>query len=109
MGCTEDLHRKGPRLHATKAQMLEATYAEDLSMTILVKPQQPLLHITVHELVTILLAGEVVHLSLRLTNSGAHPMSNLRALCDQPSMCFKRDEGKALLSLIEHHHINAQQ
>lgn len=91
--CTEDLGRHGKRLHTTKAQMLEPTYAQDPSLKLLIKPSQPILKVEPNSAARSLLLGEVANFSLRLQNVGKHTLSNLRVLSDSPHIVFESTPG----------------
>lgn len=82
LASTESLSRRGDRLYATKAQLLEPTYAEDSSLKIAVKPPQPILQVVGEDAVLELYAGETRNLALTLINAGSQSLRDLRVLCD---------------------------
>ena len=92
--CKQDLSRKGARLHATKAQMLEPTYAEDASLKVVVKPPQPRLQIYCKTPIPVLYEGEVYTAVFVLRNTGSHSLRDLRVLCDNPAMMMS-DPGQS--------------
>lgn len=80
--CKQDLSRRGPRLQATKAQMLEPTYAIDASLSLVVTPPQPRLQVQVKRPLPTLFEGEVHTTVLVLQNTGSRTLQDLRVLCD---------------------------
>lgn len=95
--CTESLTRKGSRLHATKEQLLHATYAEDSTLKVLVKPPRPLLQVRCANGIPTLLEGETVNISFSLRNSGSRALRHLRVLCDNSHMSFIQEPGKLVI------------
>ena len=94
--CTEDLIRQGARLFATKAQMLEPTYAEDSTLKILVKPPQPILQVVSDVPINDIYSGETVEIQMSLENAGSRSLKDLRVLCDTPQTAFEVAGGASL-------------
>lgn len=87
--CKQDLTRKGARLHATKAHMLEPSYSDDTSLKIIVKPPQPRLSVESQMALPTLLEGETYKTIYILKNTGTRALRDLRVLCDNSLMSFE--------------------
>ncbi|OCF74953.1 hypothetical protein I204_03799 [Kwoniella mangroviensis CBS 8886] len=75
--CTQSLIRKGKRLHATKAQRINPTYAEDQSLTVSITPSQAGLYVELEGIPEMLYEGEEVEGKVRLKNRGKLKIGNL--------------------------------
>jgi hypothetical protein len=84
--CTETLARRGKRLHATKEQLINPTYAQDTSLDVAVREPVPTLNADLSDLPTTLFEGESVLCHIRLSNPGSVPLSDLVVISDHPSM-----------------------
>lgn len=98
--CKQDLTRKGARLHATKAHMLEPSYSEDTSLKIIVKPPQPRLSVQSQIALPTLLEGETYKTICILKNTGTRALRDLRVLCDDSLMSFAANGGEFQLRLL---------
>lgn len=103
LACTESLRRQGNRLFATKAHLLDPTYAEDSSLKIIVKPPQPILQVFCSEASPVLHAGESHSLVLTLLNAGSRDLRDLRVLCDAPHIAYSVEEGISYNTLASRH------
>lgn len=77
---TQNLERRGRRLHATKAQRVTPTYTADTSLTVHVESSTPRVAAHIIGVPDAVLAGEVVDAELRLRNSGAKPVEDVQLL-----------------------------
>ena len=81
--CTQDLRRRGKRLHATKAQRLTPTYAEATTLTIIAGPPRPQLTVEAVDLRPMVYAGEEVSGALRITNIGKVAVEDVQVLTSE--------------------------
>lgn len=83
--CTESLIKKPKRLNATRDQLVTPTYAEDTSLSVIIRSPIPILSISLDELPDNLYAGEARMTSITLTNTGQVALIDLKAICSHPS------------------------
>lgn len=81
----QELARKGKRLHATKQQRLEPTYAADTSLTVIVEKARPVMSASLDGPSDSVLLGEAVPLTLRIRNDGTIPFDRVQLFTDQAS------------------------
>lgn len=83
--CRESLTKRGPRLHATKAQLVTPTYGEDTSLDVSVENAGPILRADITRLPSGVLAGETARSHIKFHNAGVESLHSLRILCSHPS------------------------
>lgn len=99
--CTESLVKKPKRLNATRNQLVTATYAEDTSLSVIIRSPIPILSISLDELPDNLYAGEARMTSITLTNTGQVALINLKAICSHPSfIIFQQHSSSASSSTL---------
>ncbi|KAH6916862.1 ER-golgi trafficking TRAPP I complex 85 kDa subunit-domain-containing protein [Coprinopsis sp. MPI-PUGE-AT-0042] len=78
LSVTESLASRGPRLHATPAQMRSVTYGPDVYLKVDVAPSDNKLSVAFADDSDILLKhGEIREMSIQLTNTGRKPISEV--------------------------------
>lgn len=87
------LEVKGWRLNETKAHRTGRVYATDQSLTLLVVGPAPLLSIEAVDAPESVLHGEIVRMTLRLSNEGSLSMSAVRVRASTPSMALVATDG----------------
>nr|XP_019050343.1 hypothetical protein I302_00772 [Kwoniella bestiolae CBS 10118]OCF29273.1 hypothetical protein I302_00772 [Kwoniella bestiolae CBS 10118] len=92
--CTQSLVRKGKRLHATKAQRVNPTYAEDQSLTVSITPSKASLFVELEGIPERLYEGEVVEGKLRLINRGKLGVGDVGMIWDEYGMIRRKDDTK---------------
>ncbi|TYJ59142.1 hypothetical protein B9479_000131 [Cryptococcus floricola] len=68
--CIQNLAKRGKRLHATKAQRLQPTYAEDTSLTVFLSAERPRILAEWVDLPENVYEGEIVESAIRIRNVG---------------------------------------
>ena len=81
--CTQSLRKRGKRLHATKAQRLKPTYADDATLTIDVGESRPQLIADLLDVPVVLYAGEIVEAVIRLKNVGRGAIEEVQLLMNE--------------------------
>lgn len=74
----QSLARKGRRLHATKQQRTQATYADDTSLTITVEESKPTMTASWDFPSRPLMSGETVPITLHVRNTGRIPIDRFQ-------------------------------
>ena len=100
---TQQLAKRGKRLHATKEQRASVTYGPDVSLAVSVHGPRPTLTAKIVDPPQQMVLGEQVRLKVLLKNEGDASIEDLRALCDQPEVATFHVEGAAPDAGLQEH------
>ena len=93
------LARKGRRLHATKQQRIEPTYADDATLTISIEPSRPTAVVSLEASTGYVYEGEEVPLTLHIRNTGTFPLEQIQLFSEGlSSLRVDVEAGASLLS-----------
>lgn len=82
----QTMHKRGARLHATKAQRITPTYAPDTSLQVRIRAACPCIDVAVHDAPDVAYVGMALQLRVTLHNRGTAAARLARAVCT-PSYC----------------------
>ncbi|WVQ94767.1 hypothetical protein IAU59_001848 [Kwoniella sp. CBS 9459] len=100
--CVQSLGRKGRRLHATKAQKLTPSYAEDTSLTVHVTPSRAILGVELIDIPETVYAGEEVEGSIRVVNRGKVGVQDLEMMWSHYGVVRRRASDITHLDTQDH-------
>ncbi|WRT65667.1 uncharacterized protein IL334_002612 [Kwoniella shivajii] len=92
--CVQALTKKGRRLHGTKAQRLNPTYAEDTSLTVNVTSSRAGLHVELEGFPDRAYAGEEVEGRIRLFNRGKTQVENVGMIWNHVGLIRRKEDTK---------------
>ena len=80
--------KRGRRLHETQQQRTSQMYADDNSLKLVVTAPMPLIDVIFHSFPREVLFGEVVQVTMEVTNKGNRGLVDLRVKMSHPSFIF---------------------
>lgn len=84
----QTLARKGRRLHATKQQRIQPTYAEDTTLTVMVEVSRPMMTANFQYPSRPLYVGEEVPITLHVRNAGRIPFGGIQMFSNDVNSLF---------------------
>ncbi|XP_072169057.1 trafficking protein particle complex subunit 8-like [Diadema setosum] len=82
----QDLDIQGPRLNSTKAERCGMLYGPDRRLDPVIAPHMPLLEVTFSSMPSNLMCGEIVKVTMEISNVGKCPLHKLHTIVDRPEI-----------------------